>query len=81
MKEMVRFMRGVAIRWQLRSLDEQAANILEARNNALLRLMQIQQEREVKAFELQQHNARRHISPTAASEGNLLRQNNTNPKL
>jgi hypothetical protein len=73
MKEMVRFMRKVAIRWQLRSLDEQAANIMEARNQALLRLMQIQRERDEKAFELQQHNSRQHISPAAASEGNLRR--------
>ncbi len=73
MKKMVKFMRNVAIRWQLRSLDEQAANILEARNHALLRLMQIQREREKKVYELQQHNSRHYISSAAPSDGNLLR--------
>lgn len=57
MKELMRFMRRMAIRWQLRSLDEQAASILAARQHALARLMQIRREREQKEMELQQFSS------------------------
>lgn len=54
MKNMVRFMRRMAIRWQLRSLDQQAASILEARDHALSRLIQIRREQARKILELKQ---------------------------
>lgn len=57
MKNMVRFMRRMAIRWQLRSLDQQAASILEARDHALSRLIQIRREQARKSMELKQADA------------------------
>jgi hypothetical protein len=46
------------IRWQLRNLDEQCASILEARQHALSRLMEIQRESVLKQQQLGQSLAR-----------------------
>jgi len=52
MNELIRFLRRMVIRWQLRSLESQAKSIVEARNHALMRLMEIRRERECKEIEL-----------------------------
>lgn len=44
MIKLCRLVRRTIIRWQLRNLEEQAANIMEARQHALARLMDIQRE-------------------------------------
>lgn len=45
MTEFFRSLRRVVIRWQLRSLEEQADNIMVARQQALVRLVEIERER------------------------------------
>lgn len=52
MSRLVRLIRRMVIRWQLRCLDQQAECIIEARNHALARLMQIRRERGIKEVEL-----------------------------
>ncbi|HEX7635816.1 MAG TPA: hypothetical protein VF427_11115 [Noviherbaspirillum sp.] len=44
MTKLCRLVRRTIIRWQLRNLEEQAASIMEARQHALARLMDIQRE-------------------------------------
>ena len=44
MIQICRLVRRMVIRWQLRNLEEQAASIIEARQHALVRLMDIQRE-------------------------------------
>lgn len=44
MIELCRLVRRMVIRWQLRNLEAQAASIIEARQHALARLMDIQRE-------------------------------------
>lgn len=48
MEELIRFARRVVLRWQIRSLVQQAAYIVEARSHALVRLRQIRRERRIK---------------------------------
>jgi hypothetical protein len=52
MKTMIRLVRRAMIRLQIRSLDEQAANIVAARDQALKRLMEVRRERNMKEIEL-----------------------------
>lgn len=52
MTELSRLVRRVMIQWQLRSLEHQAESIIEARQHALARLMEIQRERYAKKEEL-----------------------------
>lgn len=52
MGEFIKLMRRKMIRLQLRSLDQQAAHIIEARNCALARLIQIRHEQDSKEAEL-----------------------------
>ncbi|KRB70964.1 hypothetical protein [Noviherbaspirillum sp. Root189] len=52
MNELIQFLRRMVIRWQLRSLNSQAKSIVQARNHALARLMEIRRERESKLMEL-----------------------------
>lgn len=52
MTRLIRFLRKIVLRWQLRCLDQQAESIIEARNLALARLMQIRRERGIKEVEL-----------------------------
>lgn len=44
--EMSQCIRKLIIRWKIRSLDAQAQSIIDARNAALRRLMEIRRERE-----------------------------------
>ena len=52
MMKLCRLVRRLVIRWQLRHLEEQTASILEARQHALARLMEIQRESVLKKQEL-----------------------------
>lgn len=52
MKAMIRLVRRAMIRLQIRSLDEQAASIVAARDQALKRLMEVRRERNMKEIEL-----------------------------
>lgn len=52
MTELRRLIRKTMIRWQLRSLDQQVEHIVEARNHALARLIEIQRKRDIKWIEL-----------------------------
>ena len=53
---MIRQLRQMMIRWQIRSLDEQAASIVDARDHALQQLIRIRRERGLKERELWQHD-------------------------
>ncbi|RJF96847.1 hypothetical protein D3870_20915 [Noviherbaspirillum cavernae] len=57
MTALIRLIRRVVIRWQIRSLDEQDASIVEARNHALKHLMEIRRERSIKEVELWLHES------------------------
>lgn len=52
MNRISRFFRSAYLRLQLRSLDQQAKHIVDARNEALARLFEIQREREIKQLAL-----------------------------
>lgn len=65
MIRLCRLARRLVIRWQLRNLEEQTASILEARQHALARLMEIQRESVVKKTQLWQS----HASELAARAG------------
>jgi hypothetical protein len=58
MMKLCRLVRRLLIRWQLRDLEEQTASILEARQHALARLMEIERESVLKKQELWQSTAR-----------------------
>lgn len=58
MNRLFREIRRWIIRWELRNLDEQTASILEARQHALSRLMEIQRESLLKQQQLGQSLAR-----------------------
>lgn len=45
--ELAKCIRKLIIRWKIRSLEAQAQSIIEARNTALQRLMQIRRERDL----------------------------------
>lgn len=65
MTELFRSLRRARLRWQLRSLESQARDIVEARNHAMLRLMQIQREREMKALQFLACGKRDMVTTTA----------------
>jgi hypothetical protein len=52
MTALIRFIRRLVIRMQLRSLTRQEQTIIEARNHAQARLMKIRRERGIKEVEL-----------------------------
>lgn len=52
MRQIARLIRRTIIHAQLRCLDRQAESIMEAREHALIRLIQIRRERDIKMAEL-----------------------------
>lgn len=49
--------RRASLHWQVKNLEMQAQNIVQAREQAMVRLLQIQLDREVKERELMRYNA------------------------
>jgi hypothetical protein len=52
MTTLIRLIRRTLIRWQLRSLNQQARHIVQARRHARRRLREIWQERDIKRLQL-----------------------------
>lgn len=57
MRAMLGMIRRALLRWQLRSLDLQAKHIVQARDQAMTRLMEIRLNQEIKERELMRQNA------------------------
>lgn len=54
---LIRWIRRRLLRLQLRSLDDQMACIVDARHEALKRLMEVRRERNIKEIELWLHDS------------------------
>lgn len=57
MRGFLGLIRRASLHWQVKNLEVQARNIVHAREQAMVRLLQIQLDKEIKERELIHHNA------------------------